>query len=310
MDALLPLGLAAGVALGVFLVLMALQGFLAGLAWLFGPRQQPVLASKLGEYLAAAQEESTLGGLLDRGFERMVSRGPFGFTALQGIASLMLAAVAVGATVYLLQPNEVLAITLATLAVVVMLLLYWFTHRRWQNQLREQLPDAIHLLARSLRAGLTVDQSIALLGEQGQQPLASEFHRCAEILRLGATVPTALERTARRVGLPDFDLFVSLVALHRESGGNLALLMDRLAHAVRSRNLFRGHAVAVTALGRLTGVVLASAPFALLIFYWFVYPDYLTRLTTTAAGLTALAIALLLEAIGVVWLLWLLRIEY
>ena len=310
MDVILPLGFAAGVALAVFLVLVTLRALFAGVAWLFRPRHQPVLAAKLGEYLANTQESDSLGGQFDRAFERMVGRGPFGLTAAQGVASLLLIATTVGATVYLVRPNEGMAVSAAIVALLVTLVVYWFTHRRWQNRLREQLPDAFYLMARSLRAGLTVDQSIALLGEQGQQPLAAEFQRCADTLRLGATVPAALEMTARRVGLADFELFVSLVGLHRESGGNLALLVDRLANAVRSRNHFRGHAVAVTALGRLTGVVLASAPFALLVFYWFVYPDYLTRLTTTSPGLTALAIAMTLEAIGVVWLLWLLRIEY
>src|SRR5262249_55026333 len=156
----------------------------------------------------------------------------------------------------------------------------------------------------------TVDQSLALIGAQGQQPLAGEFRRCAEHLRLGMTVPAALEMTGRRIDLPDFDLLVSLVALHRETGGNLALLVDRLATAVRSRNHFRGHAIAVTALGRVTGLVLAMAPPLLMGLYGLIYPDYLSRLTATSQGLTALAIALVLEVVGVLWMAWLLRIDY
>jgi tight adherence protein B len=310
MDVLLPLGFAAGVALAVFLLVLLLRAIANGLAWLFTRRDAPVLSSKLGEYLASTKVDDTLAGQLDRTFERMVGRGPFNLTAAQGIASLLLVAASVGALVYIVRSDESLAFSAAMVATAITLIVYWFTHRRWQTRLREQLPDAFHLMARSLRAGLTVDQSIALLAEQGSQPLATEFKRTTDTLRLGATVPAALDRTAQRVGLPDFDLFASLVGLHRESGGNLALLVDRLANAVRSRNHFRGHAVAVTALGRLTGLVLASAPFVLLTFYWFAYPDYFTRLVGTSAGLTALAIAMALEAIGVVWLLWLLRIEY
>jgi tight adherence protein B len=310
MDVLLPLGFAAGVALAVFLSVLLLRAIGNGVVWLFSRREGPVLRSKLGDYLAAAKVDDSVAGQLDRTFERMVGRGPFNLTPAQGIASLLLVATSVGALVYILRSEEILALCAALVAMVVTLIVYWFTHRRWQNRLREQLPDAFHLLARSLRAGLTVDQSITLLAEQGSQPLATEFQRTADMLRLGATVPAALELTARRVGLPDFDLFASLVSLHRESGGNLSLLVDRLANAVRSRNHFRGHAVAVTALGRLTGVVLASAPFVLLTFYWFAYPDYFSRMITTSAGLTALAIAMTLEAVGVVWLLWLLRIEY
>lgn len=124
------------------------------------------------------------------------------------------------------------------------------------------------------------------------------------------TIPAALDMTVRRIDLADFDLLTALVTLHRDTGGNLALLADRLATAVRSRNLFRGHVASVTALGRITGTCLAAAPPLLMLLYWFLYPDYIIRLTQTSQGITALCTAAALEVVGVIWLTWLLRIEY
>ncbi|MGL4550859.1 MAG: type II secretion system F family protein, partial [Gemmataceae bacterium] len=236
MERMLTVGVAAGAALAVFLVLVTLQAVFRGLGWLARlGRREPLLADRLEERLAEIRPPETLAERLDRGFERVVGRGPLGLSGAQGVSALMLTAVAVAVAVYLLRPSEALAAGAGLLAAAVLMVVLWFLHRRWQAQVQDALPDVFHLLARSLRAGLTVEQSMKLLGDQGQPPLAAEFKRCGESLRLGASVPSALEMVADRVGLPDFDLLVSLVALHRDTGGNLALLVDRLANTVRSR---------------------------------------------------------------------------
>src|SRR5262249_35140805 len=159
---------------------------------------------------------------------------------VQGAAALLLVGVVAGVSVYLWQANELLAAFAAITAMGVLLLVFALLHRRWQARVQEQLPDTFHLLARSLRARLTVDQSLGLIGERGPKPLGKEFRRCADSLRLGMTVPAALEMAGRTVNLPDFNLLVTLATLHRETGGNLAMLVDRLGNAVRSRNHFRG----------------------------------------------------------------------
>jgi tight adherence protein B len=310
MDVILPAGILAGVALAVLVVFLVLRFLVEGAGRLLRRRREPLLADRLAKHLAEVEAPTTLGERLDRRFERVVGRSSLGLRGAQGATAMLLVGVAAGVAVYLWREQEMLAAGAGLAAGVLLLGVFWLLHRRWQRRVQEQLPDTLHLLARSLRAGLTVDQSLGLIGTQGQQPLAGEFRRCSEHLKLGMTVPAALDMTGRRIDLPDFDLLVSLVALHRDTGGNLALLVDRLAATVRSRNHFRGQAAAVTALGRLTGFVLAIAPPVMVGLYGIIYPDYLTRLTATPQGLTALATALTLEVVGVLWLTWLLRIEY
>lgn len=310
MNFLVPAAIAGSVALAVFLLYLVARGIAALADWMMGPQEEPLLADDLEELLEAARPPASLAEKLDRGLERLVGRSTLGLSAAQGSATLLLAATAAGVSAYLWQPREGLAFGAAAAGAMLTLLVFVIMHRRWLQAVQDQLPDTFHLLARSLRAGLTVDQSVDLIGKQGPQPLAAEFKRCGENLRLGMPLAAALEMAGRRVGLPDFDLFVGLVGLQRETGGNLALLVDRLAATVRSRNHFRGHAASVTALGRLTGLVLATAPFLMLSCYWVIHPDYLTRLTTTTPGLTALSVALTLELIGVLWLWRLLKIEY
>jgi tight adherence protein B len=309
MNQFIPVAIAVGAGLAVFVLFMAVRAVFDVLRRLMARRDR-LLADKLEAHLAAIAPPRSLGERIDRQFERMVGRSMLSLTGPQGAALVLMGGVTAGGAVYLWQPMEAAAAAASVVVMALLVGLFWLLHGRWQRSVQALLPDTFHLLARSLRAGLTVDQSLSLIGAQGQQPLAGEFNRCSEHLRLGMTVPAALEMTGSRIGLPDFDLLVSLVALHRDTGGNLPLLVDRLANTVRSRNHFRGHAVAVTALSRLTGAVLALAPPFLMGLYWLIYPDYIVRLTQTSQGLAALATALVLEVVGVLWMTWLLRIDY
>jgi tight adherence protein B len=309
-ELILTAAIAGGAGLAVLVLLLFVRSVIDGIRRWRKPAEAPLLVDKLAAHLAAIQPPRSVGEQLDRRFERMVGRSVLGMSMVQASAALILVATMAAVALYAWQRDEVLAGAAAVGVCGLMLGIYALLHWRWRRLVQGQLPDTFHLLARSLRAGLTVDQSVELIGSQGQQPIAGEFKRCSEHLKLGMTVPAALEMTSRRIDLPDFDLLVALVSLHRETGGNLALLTDRLAVTVRSRNHFRGHVAAVTALGRITGTCLAAAPPALLLIYWFLYPDYILRLTRTTQGLTALFIAIALEAVGVVWLSWLLRIEY
>jgi tight adherence protein B len=148
------------------------------------------------------------------------------------------------------------------------------------------------------------------MGDQGVKPLADEFKKVSEQARLGLNITVALQRMAERVRLTDLNIFVSVVTLHRQVGGNLALLLDRVAAHTRDRNLFRGQFQAATALGRATGVFISAAAPALLLVYGVLQPDYLLKFAQNPSGLIALAVAGLLQIIGALWIFYLLRVDY
>ncbi|MFO0845113.1 MAG: type II secretion system F family protein [Gemmataceae bacterium] len=306
----LAAALFAGAALAFLVGFFLLRGTVNLLGWLFRRKQERLIADDLHRHLEAIRPPRTVGESLDRWFERVVGRSEVAMSGSLAASYLLLLGVVAGAGVWLWNERVELAMPAALLAMAGLLSFYWFMHWRWKRAVQEQLPDTFHLMSRSLRAGLTVDQSVKLIAEQGEKPIAAEFKRTGEHLDLGLTVPAAFQMTAERIGLPDFSLLVSLIAMHRQTGGNLALLVDRLAQTVRSRNQFRGHVAAVTALGRLSGLCIALAAPAFLIFYYLIYPDYLSRLTESQQGLSALMLALGLEVVGVTWLLWLLRVDY
>lgn len=299
-----------GGGLAFLLLFLLVRTLLEASRKLFAPKQDTLIAESLSKHLSALSPAQTLGESIDRWFERIVGRSELAMSPSLAVGYLLLVGVLVGTALFMWQEKMELALAGAIAGMLLLLLFFWVMHWRWKRKVQEQLPDTFHLMARSLRAGLTVDQSVELIATQGQQPLAAEFKRCSEHLKLGLTVPSAFRMTADRLQLPDFGLLVSLIVMHRQTGGNLALLVDRLAMTIRSRNQFRGQVAAVTALGRLSGFFIALGAPMFLVFYWFLYPDYLIRLTESPQGMTALVTAGILEVVGVTWLLWLLRVDY
>jgi tight adherence protein B len=196
---------------------------------------------------------------------------------------------------------------LGTLAPYLMLLLL---QNRRQRLIQAQLPDAFHFLARSLRAGLTLDQALEQAGRQLAEPAAEEFRRCSGQIELGLPPREAVQLQALRLRLLDFDVFASTIALYYSSGGNLALLLDRIAAGTRDRNEFRGYFRAATALGRTTAFFIGAAVPALLVGYAVWQPDYVGEFFRNAVGWQFIAFAAVLEVIGTIWIYLLLRVDY
>jgi tight adherence protein B len=190
------------------------------------------------------------------------------------------------------------------------LCLLLFLRSRWRSKLQNQMPDVYFLLARSLRAGLTLDQALSTAADLGPQPMAKELRYAVEQSKCGLAVSAALQNVSRRLDMTDFDAFVMTVALHRSVGGNLSQLLDRLAASVRDRNLFRGYFRTATALARVTAVFLAIAAPVLFAGYTLLQPEFFRHFTATATGWRLLGVAAVLETIGCLWLYWLLRIDY
>jgi tight adherence protein B len=249
-------------------------------------------------------------GRMDGGFESMVRRSGLEVEPDQALALIALAAVGLAAILFLWRGELWLSILGMVAGGVGTLLVFVVLQNRYRRQLSEQMPDAFYLLARSLRAGLSMEQSIAMTGEQGARPLADEFRRCAAQLRLGLPIPSALELVAQRIQLLDFNVFVSTVTLHHTMGGNLALLLDRLAASTRDRNQFRGYFKTATALSRITAIAIGVISPLLLLYYAIFQPEHVRAFFESPTGWTAMAVAGVLQVIGIVWLYRLLRVEY
>ena len=150
---------------------------------------------------------------------------------------------------------------------------------------------------------------VAYMASESPKPLSDELRRVSEQVKLGLTVPTALQTAAQRVSVLDFSVFAAIISIHRTTGGQLPMLLDRLAAGIRERVLYQGQFRAATAMGRISAIALGAA--VPLIFIWYVLfqPETVQIFINTPGGLAMLATAFTLEAIGIIWLFRLLRTD-
>jgi tight adherence protein B len=260
--------------------------------------------------LAARPGPRTWAERMDHAFSLMIRRTGLNLSPEQAVGIMVLFGVMVATGLVLYRDNYWFIALGLVLGMLMPLIYFLFMQTRWRRRLQEQLPDAFFLLARSMRAGLSLEQAVALVGEQGVKPLADEFHKASEQTRLGLNITAALQRMAENIRLTDLNIFVSVVTLHRQVGGNLALLLDRVAAHTRDRNLFRGQFQAATALGRATGIFISAASPVLLLVYGVLQPNYLIKFAQNPSGLMALGVAALLQIVGALWIFYLLRVDY
>jgi tight adherence protein B len=138
-----------------------------------------------------------------------------------------------------------------------------FRQKRRISSFNKQLPDAIILLASSLRAGYSLLQSMDLISKEGQPPLAMELGRVVKEVGLGLTSEEALANLLRRVPSDDLDLLITAINIQHEVGGNLAQMLEIIGHTIRERVRIKGEISVLTAQGRLSGYILTGLPIAL-----------------------------------------------
>jgi tight adherence protein B len=173
-----------------------------------------------------------------------------------------------------------------------------FKRRRRLWEFEEQFPDALDFLCRSLRAGHAFSVSLEMMGDESPEPLAGEFRRVFHEQNLGAPIEDALRNLTERMPLLDVRFFVSSVLLQRETGGNLAEILTKLAYVIRERFRLKGQVRAVSAHGRLTAGILTAMPIATAIGLMMAAPDYLRIMARDPDGKRMIAGAIAGQLVG------------
>lgn len=166
------------------------------------------------------------------------------------------------------------------------------------HKFEEQFPESLEFVARSMRAGHAFSVSLEMLHREFQEPLAGEFRRTFEEHNLGLPLDTALQKLAKRVPLLDVHFFVSAVLLQKRTGGNLAEILDKLAHVIRERFKLRGRIKAISAHGKMTGTSLTLIPIGVGVVMFYVNPYYANFFFNDEVGHYLIGGAVLLQVIG------------
>jgi len=169
-----------------------------------------------------------------------------------------------------------------------------------ERVLSDELIDALDFLARVLRAGHSLATALQMCSEELPQPIADEFRQCHEQLSLGRSMEEALLAMAIRMDLTDFNFFVTSVMIQRQTGGDLAEILDNIAKMIRNRIRLQQQVKALTSEGRATGWVLAALPVGMFIVMSIMNPNYVSLLLNDPTGRMMLGSSAGLLVLGLV----------
>jgi len=181
--------------------------------------------------------------------------------------------------------------------------------KRLFMQFEEEFPQAIDLLTRAIRAGHPLSSALGMVADEGPPEVSREFRRVFEEQRFGIPFDEALLGMVDRTDLMDVKIFAIAVMVQREVGGNLAEILDNLAHTVRRRFYLRRQLRVYTAQGRLTGYALAGLPFLLGFAIYLLNAEFILVLFTHPVGRILLVTALILQLMGALWIKTIINID-
>jgi tight adherence protein B len=176
----------------------------------------------------------------------------------------------------------------------------WLLSKRW-NRMRSfaaQLPEALELVARALRAGHSLAAGLHVVAEEMPLPISDEFGRVYEEQNLGISIEDAMKSMCERVPNLDLRFFVTSVLVQRQTGGDLSEILDKIGYVIRERFRILGQVKALTAEGRLSGVILISLPFGLFLMMLHIKYDYIEKLWTHELGIKMAIGALVMQLLG------------
>jgi len=181
--------------------------------------------------------------------------------------------------------------------------------RRRLATMEEQLPEALELMGRALRAGHALPTAIKMVADEMPEPLAGQFRMVHDEVTYGITMQEALKGLSNRIPGSDVGYFVVATLIQREVGGNLTQLLDVIAMIVRARLKLAAQVKVYSAEGRLSAWILGLLPFGLGAVLYLVNPNFLAPLWKDPAGIRMIAVVAALMGIGVLWMRSVIRIR-
>jgi tight adherence protein B len=255
----------------------------------------------LDKFVSRTSAGSWLGRLIERAGVK---------TTPGAVVTISLMSAACGAMVAMLFTGKAWAGGLAAACGAVMPIL-WLVHKRSVRLKRfeEQFPEALDLLSRAIRAGHAFQTAMGMVADELPDPVGPEFKKAFDQQNYGLPLREALNELSERVAILDVRFFVTAVLIQRDTGGNLAEILDNLAHVVRERFKIRRQIRVHTAHGRFTGYVLLALPAALGIALSFINPDHMNLLFRERMGQMMLIGAIVMQTVGFLWIRQVIKIE-
>jgi tight adherence protein B len=209
------------------------------------------------------------------------------------------AAAAITGSLLMLLTNSVIFAILGAAAGVMVPILYVSIRRNKRfAKFEEKFPEAIELLVRATRAGHPFATAVELIANEAPEPIAGEFRKVFEEQKFGMPIRDAMLNLAERMPLVDVKFFVTTVMLQRESGGNLAEILEKLAYVIRERFKIRRQIRVYTAQGRLTMMILMALPPFMVLWLSITSPEFIKPLFYDPLGHLLILAGVIMQTIG------------
>ena len=317
--------LAAGAAISVFIAaLVAFQGVVAIREWRL---RRQALGSLQGGTMSMGGPDGSLlvrgggreGGLLQQLAQRVPQIWDMQHLLLQSgldwsleqLAARMVAFATVFGVLGVVVSDSPGVILVAIL--LGLLSPYLYVRRKKKTRLfklEAQLPDAIDSLARAVRAGHPLTESLRMVSEESPQPLARELQVTVEEQRFGLPFQDALMSLGDRVAIMDVRILITAIMVQKEVGGNLTEILEQIAETMRARFNLRRQVRIYTAQGRMSGYTLAVLPVLVGLIINLINPGYLSTLFVDPIGQAMLVGGIFLQCIGLLWIRKIVNIKF
>ncbi len=263
--------------------------------------------------LPRISREPPKGGLVagfDHWFFRLVRETGLSWNPAEAALVLILSGLVAGSAMFIYNEHPLLGAIGMLLGMTAALVYLVIRRARHVRKLQEQLPAALDMLARGMRSGLSLDEAVEMVGQRSPEPLAAEFRHCAQQLAMGLSMPAVMRSLVDRVRLFDVRIFTTTLTVHRQTGGNLAMVLSRLAAVIRDRLNYRRQLRATTGAGRLSAILIGMIGPLLFAYMFCFHPNYMRAMMDSSLGQAMLVAAVALQIIGLIWTARLLKPTY
>jgi tight adherence protein B len=172
--------------------------------------------------------------------------------------------------------------------------------KRRMEKFQRQLPDALDLIARALKAGHAFTGGLKMVGDELGEPVGTEFEKTLHEINFGSGIPEALKGLTQRVDCPDLRFFIISVIIQRETGGNLAEILEKISYLIRERFKLQSRVQVLASEGKLSAIILIAIPFVVALALSVLNPVYIKTLFVDPVGKALVAFALVMMGIGIV----------
>ncbi len=274
-----------------------------------GPKAGPVRLRRLPR-TPDDQPPSGVVGAFDHWFLGLLKDTGMPLTPLAGTFLVLLCGAVVGGAVFIWDEHPAAAVVGVFVGMGTALIYLMIRRTQHVRLLQEQLSPALDMLSHALRAGKSLDQAVELVGSRSPEPLAMEFRVCAKQLAMGLSMPAAMRSLVGRVRLVDVRIFTATLSVHRQTGGDVAKVLERLAAVIRDRLNYRRQLRAMTGAGRLSAALVGMIGPLLFLYMFFFHSQYMQAMLESSLGQGLLISAVVLEMVGLLWTVRLLKPAY